>query len=1038
MSDLAVPSSLPVTIPPRVLHRRPVVRRHVQLVDVESNPDSEQAPAAIRLPFDPLRLIDALVRRWWLMLVVGCACGSVLFYVGLQRFEKLHSAKAQIIKQEASSAFRQSDSGESFKPHDFSIPTFVSLMHSNAMVEAANKKLDNRYSEKVLRAGLVVTPERNTDIVSISMTSSESPEASLEMLKAYTAEVLSLARDLQRGSATEMRQFLQQQIERTEGAIVKANEELLDYGRREQLIDADKQMDAWLGELGNFTLKYETLKLDHETLDLRIQAVEKELTKVDTNAARLDAVRRQVAELAVRYTDEHPSMIEAREKLSAMELHVATDGPRTDTPPKPGESNVAESLYLDLVRLRSEKKVMSEQLTKLNIVRDGLNERLAQLPRKAMEYARIKSKQQTLEASRALLASRQREAALFEENAQGFFKLFSMDRPQDISTVPPTQKLAMVTGGGFAAGAGIVAFSIIVLTLIDGRIRSGGDLKRATGVPVIGLMPRDQRHLNESEAAWAFRTWTRLQPMLVIPTRGEATVCGIMHDGDEESAASMTLRLASAAARRGLRCIAVTSQADADALSLQDAMSNPELVTTHLHENLDEVCMLHVDEVWDWSPEQRQQWWAAMAKWRSMPDVVILITLPSVEQPESLLIAEKLPNLLWCGSSDSTRVERVRNTLSMYRDAGCRLVAAVLDHAPVLRPLALAKFAAFIVLSANVATAEPVARLSKAESEVSWSAEKAQRARGSQRTLDSALESQATTLLLGPGDAVNINMPGFEGHEREAVTIGPDGRLTYLQARDIEVAGLSVDQLRAKLTTELRHYYRSAKVVVTPFTFQSRKVYVLGKVVKKGAINLDRPMSVLEVVAEAGGLETGLFQQNTVELADLGRSFLMRGQQRVPVNLEALFTRGDMAQNVPVEPGDYLYFPSANSNEIYVLGDVKMQGTQGLVAQTSVHSAIALAGGFTPKAYTQRILVIRGSLEKPERFVVDMNDILTARSTGFRLEPKDIVYVADRPWARAEELVNIAINAFLQGAVSSWTRANVGPFIKDPLLPQIR
>ena len=998
MSEPAISSSLPVTVPPRILRRPAASRRRSEIVEVDAQP--KDAPAALRLPFDPLRLIDALVRRWWLMGMVGALVGAALFVVGKSRFETLHSAEAQIIKQEVASAFRQSDSGESFKPRDFTIPTFVSLMHSSAMVEAASKRLEGRVPESALRAGLVVTPMRNTDIVSINMTSNESSDTALQMLQAYTSEVLNLARELQRGSASEMREFLQQQIERTDADLVKANEELLDYGRREQLIDADKQMDAWLGELGNFTLKYETLKLDHETLDLRIQGVEKELAKVDTNAARVDAIRREVAELSVRYTNEHPTMMEAREKLAAMEQQIAAAGPRADAPPKPGESSVAESLYLDLVRLRSEKKVMSEQLTKLNAVRDGLNERLSHLPRKAMEYARIKSKQQTLESSRALLASRQREAILFEENAQGFFKLFAMDRPQDIDSVPPTKKLAMATGGGVAAGAGVAAFSVILLTLLDGRIRSSGDLRRATGVPVIGLMPQDPFHLHESEAAWAFRTWTRLQPMLVIPARGEATVCGVMHEGDAVSASRMTHRLASAAVRRGLGSIAIVSSAENPAFTLRDAVRDPELVFDLLRHHRGEVCTLSTDETWTWTSEQRQQWAVALAKWRSSPELVILITLPSVEQPEALMLAEKLPNLLWVGSSGTTRVQSVSDSLRMYRDSGCRLVAAVLDRAPILKPMALARFAALLVLSANFAHAQ--------------------------------------SLPLGPGDAVNINMPGMEGHEREAVPIGPDGRLTYLQAHDIVAAGLSVDQLRAKLTTELRRYYKSAKVVVTPFTFQSRKVYVLGKVVKKGAINLDRPMSLLEVVAEAGGLETGLFQQNTVELADLGRSFVMRGQERLPLNLEALFLKGDMTQNVPIEPGDYVYFPSANSNEIYVLGDVKMQGTQGLLAHTSVHSAVAQAGGFTAKAYTQRVLVIRGSLDNPERFVVDMNDIMTARAKGFRLEPKDIVYIADRPWARAEELVNIAINSFLQGAVSSWTRANIGPFIKEPLLPQIR
>jgi hypothetical protein len=63
---------------------------------------------------------------------------------------------------------------------------------------------------------------------------------------------------------------------------------------------------------------------------------------------------------------------------------------------------------------------------------------------------------------------------------------------------------------------------------------------------------------------------------------------------------------------------------------------------------------------------------------------------------------------------------------------------------------------------------------------------------------------------------------------------------------------------------------------------------------------------------------------------------------------------------------------------------------------------------------------------------------MNARTKGFRLEPKDIVYIADRPWARAEELVSFALNAFLQGAVSGWAGANVGPLIKDAILPSLK
>ena len=299
--------------------------------------------------------VDAVVRRWWLMLIAGAALAAGMFVVGYKRFETLHTARAQIIKQETASAFRQSESGEAFRPRDMTIPTFIKLMHNGNVVEAAAARLKGRYEEQVIRSGLIIAPERNTDVVSISITCDRTPEASLEILQAYTAEVLTLARELQRGSATEMREFLKQQIDRTDADLVKANEEILDYAKREQLIDAEKQMDAWLGELGNFTLKYETLKLDHETLDLRIQGVEKELAKVDTNAARLDTARRQVAELAVRYTDEHPTMIEAREKLAAMEERISACDP-TDPPPAAPSGEVSDDGPLAVHR-RDEAKL---------------------------------------------------------------------------------------------------------------------------------------------------------------------------------------------------------------------------------------------------------------------------------------------------------------------------------------------------------------------------------------------------------------------------------------------------------------------------------------------------------------------------------------------------------------------------------------------------------------------------------------------------------------------------------------------------------
>lgn len=390
-----------------------------------------------------------------------------------------------------------------------------------------------------------------------------------------------------------------------------------------------------------------------------------------------------------------------------------------------------------------------------------------------------------------------------------------------------------------------------------------------------------------------------------------------------------------------------------------------------------------------------------IARWSRETGLVVLLELTEPSDPGTLLLCERLPNLLWV-SRGKDEIAPLAETVRLYRTAGCSLSGALLEDAPGYQLKSLRHLEPLLGLGKVASLALPF-------------------------LLGLPLQAQQP-LLLGPGDKVNIRFQGVPELSREGVTVAPDGTLTFLQVQSLPVSGFTIDNLRHVLTHQLARYYHAPRITVTPNLFDNQRVYVLGKVVRKGAVALNRPMRVLDVVAEAGGLETGLFQQNTVELADLRRSFLSRGGQRVPMDFEALFMRGDTSHNQVVVAGDYLYFPSANSNEIHVFGNVKSQGSQGLLAHTTVHSAIAQAGGFTEKAFRRRILVVRGSLENPQTYVVDMDRLLAGKDHAFALEPKDIVYIADRPWARAEELLGIALNTFCQGAVSAWASVNTGSF----------
>lgn len=292
--------------------------------------------------------------------------------------------------------------------------------------------------------------------------------------------------------------------------------------------------------------------------------------------------------------------------------------------------------------------------------------------------------------------------------------------------------------------------------------------------------------------------------------------------------------------------------------------------------------------------------------------------------------------------------------------------------------------------------------------------------------------SWRTRYELGPGDVINFSLFGRPELDRPGFRIAPDGTISYLQAQNIKVAGLTIDEARLAIEKGLASNFRSPRVIITPQEVVSKRFTILGKVINKGVVTLERPITLVEAIANAGGIETGLFEGNTIELADLDRSFVSRKGQQLPVDFRRLLNEGDMKLNIEIEPNDFIFIASTITNDYYVLGAVVNPGVQGLTPDATVVSAISRRGGLTDRAWTDRVLVVRGSFTKPQAFVVKLKDVLAAKENDFKLEPKDIVFISERPWVVAEDILKLALSAFATSASSTWVNLNVDPILTPP------
>lgn len=290
---------------------------------------------------------------------------------------------------------------------------------------------------------------------------------------------------------------------------------------------------------------------------------------------------------------------------------------------------------------------------------------------------------------------------------------------------------------------------------------------------------------------------------------------------------------------------------------------------------------------------------------------------------------------------------------------------------------------------------------------------------------------------LGPGDRLEIQVIGDPTTVTTTV-VGPDGKIYFHLLSGLDVWGLTLPQTKARIEQELLAFDREKpRVSVILRGVESRQVWLLGRLNRPGIYPMAAPMTLLEALTLAGGptspvslasLAGGPIGVNFSEdLADLHRSFVIRDGKMLPVDFYRLLKEGDMSQNIPLRPDDFVYLPSAVTREVFVLGAVLQPRSVAYREQMSMVAAIASAQGTIPYAYLTRVAIVRGSLSQPKIAVVDYQAVARGKEPDVLLEPGDIVYVPFTPYRTLERYANMILNTFVATvAINEGARAVSG------------
>jgi len=208
---------------------------------------------------------------------------------------------------------------------------------------------------------------------------------------------------------------------------------------------------------------------------------------------------------------------------------------------------------------------------------------------------------------------------------------------------------------------------------------------------------------------------------------------------------------------------------------------------------------------------------------------------------------------------------------------------------------------------------------------------------------------------IGAGDALKITV--YEHDDlTSTVRVSEEGMIDFPLIGQVEVAGLSAEQVSRKVEGLLSDgYILNPQVNAFILEYRSRKVVIIGEVNKPGMYDIGWNSTFLELISKAGGLTKDAGVKAIIRRT--AGTYAGGDENIITINLRKLIEEGDMSLDIRMQDGDSIHV--SRSGVFYVIGEVKKPDSYKYKEGTTVIKAVTVAGGFTDRAATGKIKIIR-------------------------------------------------------------------------------
>lgn len=168
--------------------------------------------------------------------------------------------------------------------------------------------------------------------------------------------------------------------------------------------------------------------------------------------------------------------------------------------------------------------------------------------------------------------------------------------------------------------------------------------------------------------------------------------------------------------------------------------------------------------------------------------------------------------------------------------------------------------------------------------------------------------AEAPSFKIIAGDVLQVSVWKEEGLDREVLVL-PNGDITFPLIGTVSAQGMTPADLQKEIKTKLTKFIPDATVTVSVKAALGHTVNVIGQVNKPGEIIINRKLTAMQALSQAGGLTPYASHSNIIVIRH-GEN----GAESVSIEIpySDLIDGDDLDKDIALRPGDVLVVPTAS------------------------------------------------------------------------------------------------------------------------------